>query len=252
MVPAPTSPVLDRGKSFGLATDQRGFVRPFALPTITSVPAGGDRSDIGAVEAETPAVGGITPTSGSGGTRVAITGVGFTGATRVLFGSVPASSFSVQNDGSIVAIAPLNQGVQDVRVITPLGESPLVGADRFTFPTFTPTVGKAHAKLHGKKVKTGIEVSCPPGGFSCTGSFKATAFIKHHKTKVAGGSISLSAGQTKTITFKLGSRAFNALKRTGHLKITVQIAIADGNGQPVTATRTFTLHYKAKHKHKKH
>ncbi len=50
MVPTSLSPVIDQGKSFGVTTDQRGFVRPFDYPSIPNA-AGGDGSDIGAVEA---------------------------------------------------------------------------------------------------------------------------------------------------------------------------------------------------------
>jgi hypothetical protein len=48
-LPSGTSPVLDKGIAGGLATDQRGAVRPFDFPGITSSP-GGDAADMGAVE----------------------------------------------------------------------------------------------------------------------------------------------------------------------------------------------------------
>ena len=44
------SPAIDKGNRFGLATDQRGFARPFDNPAIVNA-AGGDGSDIGAYEA---------------------------------------------------------------------------------------------------------------------------------------------------------------------------------------------------------
>jgi hypothetical protein len=45
----PGSPAIDTGKNFGIATDQRGRVRPFDFPEIANV-SGGDGSDIGAFE----------------------------------------------------------------------------------------------------------------------------------------------------------------------------------------------------------
>jgi hypothetical protein len=48
-VPAFNSPVIDAGYSFGTATDQRGFVRPLDFWQIPNA-AGGDGSDIGAIE----------------------------------------------------------------------------------------------------------------------------------------------------------------------------------------------------------
>jgi hypothetical protein len=253
MLPAATSPVLDQGKSFGLATDQRGLSRPFALPMITSVPAGGDRSDIGAVEVHETVVDGISPSTGTGGTQVTINGGDLSGASEVLFGSTPASSFRVLSDSQIVATAPAQSGgTVDVRVVAPGGESPTLAADQFTFATLFATVSKAHPKLVGKEVKTGIRVSCPAGGSSCKGSFKATAYLGHHKAKLGGGNISLIAGHSKMLTFKLSKKALKQLEKTGHLRITVTIVIADGNGKKITVNRTFTIkpaHHKKHHKH---
>ena len=49
MALAPTSPAMDKGHAGGLTTDQRGRIRPYDIPTIANA-AGGDGSDIGAVE----------------------------------------------------------------------------------------------------------------------------------------------------------------------------------------------------------
>lgn len=60
----PDSPAIDRGKSFGLGTDQRGLTRPVGQPAT----AGGDGADIGAFEVQlssatpTPTAS-VTPTS---------------------------------------------------------------------------------------------------------------------------------------------------------------------------------------------
>ncbi len=45
----PGSPALDKGKNFGVTTDQRGLPRPVDIPSILDA-SGGDGSDIGAVE----------------------------------------------------------------------------------------------------------------------------------------------------------------------------------------------------------
>lgn len=47
--PSVNSPVIDKGASFGLASDQRGVLRPIDFPAIPNA-AGGDGSDIGAFE----------------------------------------------------------------------------------------------------------------------------------------------------------------------------------------------------------
>jgi hypothetical protein len=51
--------VVNKGSAFGLTTDQRGLTRPVAFPGVAnSSAAGGDGSDIGAVELQLP-----TPTT---------------------------------------------------------------------------------------------------------------------------------------------------------------------------------------------
>jgi len=47
--PSAASPVIDKGNAFGLTTDQRGVLRPINFPSIPNA-AGGDGSDMGAVE----------------------------------------------------------------------------------------------------------------------------------------------------------------------------------------------------------
>jgi hypothetical protein len=49
MLPAPNSPAVDQGTTFGLATDQRGVTRPIDFPTIANA-SGGNGADIGAAE----------------------------------------------------------------------------------------------------------------------------------------------------------------------------------------------------------
>jgi hypothetical protein len=53
MAPLAGSPVLDKGKNSGPATDQRGAPRPFDFGSIANA-AGGDGSDIGAFESGSP------------------------------------------------------------------------------------------------------------------------------------------------------------------------------------------------------
>jgi hypothetical protein len=50
MAPMTGSPVIDQGNSGGVFVDQRGQFRPFTNSSIGSIPLGGDRGDIGAVE----------------------------------------------------------------------------------------------------------------------------------------------------------------------------------------------------------
>jgi hypothetical protein len=65
-------------------------------------------------------VSGFSPTSGPVGTPVVISGSGFTGATKVLFGLV-ATAFSVVNDNTIDASVPMGAVRATISVHTPSG-----------------------------------------------------------------------------------------------------------------------------------
>jgi uncharacterized repeat protein (TIGR02543 family) len=83
-----------------------------------------------------PIVTGISTTRGSfaGGTQVTLTGYNFTGATGVSFGSVAASSFTVNNDNTITATAPAQAaGTVHVTVTGPFGTSSAFPTDQFVY-----------------------------------------------------------------------------------------------------------------------
>jgi hypothetical protein len=85
---------------------------------------------------EPPSVSGISPTSGptTGGTTVTITGANFTGATKVVFGAVAATSFTVVSSTEITAVSPAQAaGFHNIYVTTPNGTSAPVTADQFTY-----------------------------------------------------------------------------------------------------------------------
>jgi hypothetical protein len=92
---------------------------------------------------EPVSVTGVSPNSGpvAGGTTVTISGLGFTGATQVLFGSTPAPGVIVNSAASITATAPPGTaGVVDVRVVTPFTESSTGTLDQYTYVGAPPTV----------------------------------------------------------------------------------------------------------------
>ncbi len=81
-----------------------------------------------------PTVSSVGPSSGpaAGGTSVAITGTGFTGATVVTFGG-QAAVFTVGSATGITATAPAGTGTVDVVVTTLGGASAITAADRYTY-----------------------------------------------------------------------------------------------------------------------
>ncbi|HKI31170.1 MAG TPA: IPT/TIG domain-containing protein, partial [Gemmataceae bacterium] len=63
-----------------------------------------------------------------------ISGSNFTGAGSVLFGGLAATSFTVNTDGSITAVAPAHfVGTVDITVTTSSGTSATSSADDFTY-----------------------------------------------------------------------------------------------------------------------
>ncbi len=108
-----------------------------------------------------PTVSGLNLSSGpaAGGTLVTITGIGFTGATAVDFGTTAATNLTVVNDTTITADSPAGTGTVDVTVITPASTSAKSFADQFTYvaaPTVTgvspnsgPTAGGTTVTITG-------------------------------------------------------------------------------------------------------
>jgi hypothetical protein len=89
-----------------------------------------------------PTVTGIGPISGpsTGGTSVVVTGTNFTGATAVNFGTIPATSFTVNSATSITAVSPAGTGTVDVTVVAPNGTSATAAADQFGYLVNPPTL----------------------------------------------------------------------------------------------------------------
>ncbi|GGK06157.1 hypothetical protein GCM10011583_42290 [Streptomyces camponoticapitis] len=78
------------------------------------------------VVAQVPVVTSVAPSNGptAGGTSVVLTGTGFTSATSVTFGGVPAASFTVNSATQITAVTPSgNPGAAVITVTTPGGTS---------------------------------------------------------------------------------------------------------------------------------
>lgn len=93
----------------------------------------------------TPTLTSVSPVTGqaAGGTLVAVTGTGFTGALLVGFGSTQASSISVLSDTSLVAVSPPGTGNVNVTVVTPSGISSVVPAAQFGYVGAIPSTTTA-------------------------------------------------------------------------------------------------------------
>ena len=94
-----------------------------------------------------PSITSITPNTGiiSGGTSIVIAGTNLTGATEVLFGLIPATSFVVNSANQITAVAPSGDtGEVEVSITTPLGKVTSTQKFRYVAPAInsvTPSSG---------------------------------------------------------------------------------------------------------------
>ncbi|MEO5757115.1 MAG: IPT/TIG domain-containing protein, partial [Mesorhizobium sp.] len=131
-----------------------------------------------------PSVTAISPTSGplGGGNSVVISGTNFTsttGAGGVKFGATNATSYTVNSDTQITAVAPAGSaGTVDVTVTATGGTSATSAADQFTYvaaPTVTSTSPTAGPQTGGTTVIiTGTNLS---GATAVTfGATAATGF----------------------------------------------------------------------------
>ena len=84
-----------------------------------------------------PSVTSLSPATGpaTGGTTVHIVGSGLTGATVVMFGTVPVTTFKVAGKGTKITVKapPGAAGTVDVTVATPEGTTAPVSGDRYTY-----------------------------------------------------------------------------------------------------------------------
>jgi len=68
-----------------------------------------------------PVISSFAPTSGPVGTQVTIAGAGFTGATKVTFGGVKATAFTVNSATQVTATVPVGAKTGKIAVTTPGG-----------------------------------------------------------------------------------------------------------------------------------
>ena len=95
-----------------------------------------------------PTISSVSPATGTaaGGTSVAITGTGLTGATGVYFGGTAAASFTVNSATQITAVTPARAaGTADVSVTTGGGVAALTEAFRFEAATSNAAEGTVAA-----------------------------------------------------------------------------------------------------------
>jgi hypothetical protein len=111
-----------------------------------------------------PVLTSINPVSGlaAGATAVVLTGTALTDASEVLFGTVPATGLTVNNDTQVHVNAPAGTAgsVVDVSITTPGGADTLVGAYTYTplpnLTSVTPNTTQEHTQPSIRITGTGL------------------------------------------------------------------------------------------------
>jgi hypothetical protein len=201
--------------------------------------------------APTPAsaITAVTPASGpdAGGQAVTITGSGFSGATGVTFGGVPAASSTVVDDATITAITPPNApGAVDVTVVDPEGNGTLpAGYTYLATPPVAATVAPGSGPDGG-----GTPVTLTGSGFLGVagvtfGGVPATGLTVVSDTQLTAVTPAGTAGSTVDVAVLESGQptgvlpaAFGYLATAPDLTTVVPGSGPDSGGTPVTLTGT--------------
>jgi hypothetical protein len=103
-----------------------GFACTATSQNVPNVPTGAE----GGIQ---PVVTAISPSAGTGGEPVVITGRALGGVTVVCFGGVPGSDLRFSANGQIMVRSPSGSGKVRVTVIAPRSRSVVIPAGQFTY-----------------------------------------------------------------------------------------------------------------------
>lgn len=179
------------------------------------------------VTAPAPTVTSVAPTTGpaAGGTSVIITGTAFTGtmgAGGVRFGATNATTYTVNSDTQITAVAPAHAaGIIDVTVVAPGGTSATSVADRFTYVA---------APVASSFTASAVAYDVSNATFSVSGhaTNSPTFYAVGSATTAQGGSVSVNAAGLVTYTAPTGFR--------GNDSFTFTATNLGGTSAPATVT----------------
>jgi len=182
-----------------------------------------------------PTITGLSPTSGSVGTSVTISGTNFTGATSVTFNSVTAS-FTVTSTAEIQATVPAGATTGPLSVTTPLGTA--TSTSNFTV-TVKVTLTAAKASTGSDTVTSSSnpaslnQINC---GATCSASYESGTVVTLTATPATGSNFTswsgcdTVSGATCTVTMN-AARSVTATFTLQRFTLTVQKArLLTGNG----------------------
>ena len=174
----------------------------------------------------------VSPSRGptTGGTLVFISGTGLTGATQVLFGATPATSFVVNNDTSIQAVTPASSAaVVNVTVVTPAGSVTIEEA--FGWGPLPVAIADSYSLAFG----TTLSVN-PPGVLSNDDSSGGGGVVVELGANVTNGTLTLTAdggftyapNANFTGTDRFTYRSRNATGYSNYAAVTISVGAPSG------------------------
>ncbi|MFI0814997.1 IPT/TIG domain-containing protein [Streptomyces sp. NPDC021115] len=187
-----------------------------------------------------PVLTGVSPGQGpvSGGNTVTLTGSGLTGVTSVLFGSVPAVSFTVVSATQITAVAPPEgAGPVQITVIGPGGTSNGVTYFYVGIPTLTSIV-PGQGPLSGGTAVTLTGTNLLGATVVRFGGVNATSFTVVSATQINAVAPAGSAG-TVQVTVDTPGGTSNGVPYT-YVVVPVLTSAAPAQG-PLAGGTTVTL-----------
>ncbi|WP_345718612.1 IPT/TIG domain-containing protein [Kineosporia mesophila] len=175
-----------------------------AVSVVVTTTAGGASAGSTFTYEPAPSVTTVTPDSGAtgGGTTVVLAGSGFTGATGVSFGTVPAASFTVDSDTQVTAVSPASStaGSFYITVDGPYGTSATGPGSEFTYAgsptvsTISPTrgalAGGTQVTVTGTGFTSGSTVSF--GGAAATVVFVSATELRATTPAHSAGTVGLT------------------------------------------------------------
>ena len=196
------------------------------------------RVNLTGLPAAGPTVTGVSPASGplGGANSVVITGTNFTGVTAVKFGTVDATSYTVNSNTQITAVAPAGSvGTVDITV-TNNTVSPISAADQYTYvaaPTVTsisPTAGPTGGGTTVIITGTNLLATTGAGGVKF-GATNATSYTINSSTQITATSPAGSAGTVDvTVTTPGGTSATSAADQFTYVAAPTVTSISPTSG----------------------
>jgi hypothetical protein len=217
-----------------------------------------------------PQITALTVTRGptAGGTALTISGSGFTDASDVGFGALPAKSYSVVSASDIRTTAPASlAGTVDVTVETPAGGSTLGSADQFTYvgPPMgrPPVLSKVSLASRSFTARAGTTLR-----ITLSEAARLTVQIERsepgHRKGHGTCKTKLKKGKRCTVLVRVATKHINAKAGTDRLKFvpgklapgsyeaTVIASSVTGTSAPAVVKFTIKKPPKAAKKHRKH